>query len=708
VIPRSRAGQARRLFRAGAVTASLTIGLTLVASLGTAQKAPRAVPDHLLRKAWTEGRARVIVELGGAGAVPEGRLPGPAAVLGQRARIAADRAALHSALRGLRYRALREFETIPYVALDADPDTLRVLDALPGLATRVHEDVLLRPALAQSSRLVGAPIAWRADRDGAGSVIAIVDTGVDKNHPFLAGKVVDEACYSAEGSCPNGDILQTGADAGIPCTYAPAACRHGTHVAGIAAGKGKRFSGVARGASIVAIQVFSRFTGTLCATEGEDPCTLSWSSDEIAGLERVYELRESHAFAAVNVSSGSGAFTAFCDGVSPAMDAAISNLRSVGIATVVASGNDGNAGAISFPACVSGAISVGATSDGSGGLPPDMVMGFSNSASFLSLLAPGYLITSSVPGRRFASSAGTSMAAPHVSGAWAIARQADPTASVDQILAGLQNTGKLILDPANGLTFSRIATTVLQFSATAYRAAETAGSALITVTRSGSPLGPNLTPLTVDYATSAGTAVAGLDYTETSGTLEFGADEQSKTFPVEILNDSGDDGPRTVNLHLTHLTGGALPGARDTAVLTIGDDDKAGRVQFSAAAYRVLEGAGAATITVMRARGMAGDVAIQYATRDGTARADRDYAATSGAIVFDASGPGATTQTFMVPITDNELRDGNRTVVLTLSSPGTPGRLGRRKRAILTIVDDDIGRPREVAAAPSGAARPSP
>jgi hypothetical protein len=62
----------------------------------------------------------------------------------------------------------------------------------------------------------------------------------------------------------------------------------------------------------------------------------------------------------------------------------------------------------------------------------------------------------------------------------------------------------------------------------------------------------------------------------------------------------------------------------------------------------------------------------------------------------------------MVPITDNEIRDGNRTVILTLSSPGTPGRLGRRKRAVLTIVDDDIGRPREVTAAPSGPARPSP
>jgi subtilisin family serine protease len=79
--------------------------------------------------------------------------------------------------------------------------------------------------------------------------VAVLDTGVDKTHPFLSGKVVEEACYSAGGNCPNGATSEVGSGAGVQCTYAAAACRHGTHVAGIAAGQGSSFSGVARGSA---------------------------------------------------------------------------------------------------------------------------------------------------------------------------------------------------------------------------------------------------------------------------------------------------------------------------------------------------------------------------------------------------------------------------------------------------------------------------
>src|SRR5258705_417618 len=88
----------------------------------------------------------------------------------------------------------------------------------------------------------------RALASESGWVVAILDTGVHGAHPFLAGKVVSEACYSAHGDCPNGNDEQIGAGAGETCTYAPHTCRHGTHVAGIAAGRGDDFSGVARGA----------------------------------------------------------------------------------------------------------------------------------------------------------------------------------------------------------------------------------------------------------------------------------------------------------------------------------------------------------------------------------------------------------------------------------------------------------------------------
>src|SRR5262249_46623747 len=82
--------------------------------------------------------------------------------------------------------------------------------------------------------------------------------------------------------------------------------------------------------------------------------------------------------------------------------------------------------------------------------------GFSNSASTLSLLAPGVSITSSVPGGGLAVMSGTSMATPHVTGAFALLRQAMPTANVATLLNLLRNTGRPITDPANGVTTPRI------------------------------------------------------------------------------------------------------------------------------------------------------------------------------------------------------------------------------------------------------------
>jgi len=668
---------------------AVTALVLLITSGAPAQESHRPVPADLLQKAWSQGTVRVIVELGNVGAVPEGTLPGPAAVAAQRARIAADRAVLRSTLQGLRHRVLREFRTLPYVGLEVDYDTLRVLDAVPGLATLVHEDVLLRPMLAQSTPLIKAPDAWNAGWDGTGQVIAIIDTGVDKNHSFLAGRVIEEACYDSSGvsTCPNGLSSDTGPGAGVPCTFA-ADCFHGTHVAGIAAGSGPSFDGVAPGATIIAIQVFHRVDDP-GACGGSAPCALASSMDLVAALERIHELSETHPIAAANMSLGSGGHTAPCDGAVPAMDLAIGNLRSNGIATVVASGNDGFLFRISWPACISTAISVGATGDGSGGWPTDQVTWFSNSADFLSLLAPGAEINSSVPGGGFSSASGTSMAAPHVAGAWAIAKQSSPGASVSDVLAGLQNTGKRITD-VNDVTTSRIAATLLQFSASAYSVGEAGSTATITVTRSGSTFGPTFAPLTVDYETSAASAIPGEDYVEASGTLEFNAGEMSKTFTVAILNDTKADGQRKLNLALSNPGGGALLGSRDTAELAIVDNDVAGTVQFSTSAYSVGEKAGFATITVNRSGGSAGPVTIQYSTSDGTGHAGEDYQHATGTLTFDATGPGATSQTFTVPVIDNGDSDGNRTVMLTLHTPGGGVTLGGQKTATLTIVDDEV------------------
>ncbi|WP_162176309.1 S8 family serine peptidase [Candidatus Magnetobacterium casense] len=86
----------------------------------------------------------------------------------------------------------------------------------------------------------------------------------------------------------------------------------------------------------------------------------------------------------------------------------------------------------------------------------DNVSNFSNSAGFLSLLAPGSSINSSVPGGGYDTWNGTSMAAPHVAGAWVILKQLTPSATVTDILNILVSTGVTITDARNGISKPRI------------------------------------------------------------------------------------------------------------------------------------------------------------------------------------------------------------------------------------------------------------
>ena len=108
----------------------------------------------------------------------------------------------------------------------------------------------------------------------------------------------------------------------------------------------------------------------------------------------------------------------------------------------------------------------------------------------------------------------------------------------------------------------------VMFTQTATIGGEAAGSIAVSVTRTGGKEGS----VTVNYATSDGTAIAGSDYTTTSGTLTFAAGELVKTFSIPITNDSINEGDETINLTLSSPTGAAVLGTQTAAVLTILDD----------------------------------------------------------------------------------------------------------------------------------------
>jgi subtilisin len=441
--------------RAAARPVSLIALFSAFALFASPQAAPQQpppdgrIPPQLWERMARRGDVRVIVELKAATGphIPEGLLSHRAAVTKQRDAISTAQASILTKLPKAGHRLLHRYATVPYLALELNPAGVAALEGAGADVVRVIEDAIVRPSLAESVPLIQADQAWGSGYDGQGTVVAVLDSGVDGNHPFLSGKVIEEACYSStvegvsQSLCPNGLAEQTGPGAAAPCALS--ACSHGTHVSGIAAGNGtpagQPFSGVARNAQIMAVQVFSEVLDPdTCG--GTAPCMGGFTSDIIAALERVYAVALSgqRNVVSVNMSLGGGSFAAPCD--TEPYKPSIDNLRSIGIASIVASGNGFDSSNISSPACVSSAVSVASTTNA------DKVSWFSNVAPFLSLLAPGDGINSSVPGGGYEVMSGTSMAAPHVAGAWAVIRQGAPNASVSAILSALQQTGLPVTD----------------------------------------------------------------------------------------------------------------------------------------------------------------------------------------------------------------------------------------------------------------------
>jgi subtilisin family serine protease len=352
----------------------------------------------------------------------------------------------------------RPIPNLPLATLEVRRGQLGILQE-SGQFAQVVEDKLSAPMLASSGTVMGVDAAHALDARGAGTTIAILDTGVDRTHPFFGGRVVEGACYSsnvasqgATSLCPGGATSATTLASGGACTGA-GACDHGTHVAGIAAGDGGTFDGVAPQADIMSVQVFSLFTDTPggpqnCANNGRaSPCVLTYDSDQIRGLQRVRQRQAALNIVAANMSLGGGTNTGTCNG--DVRKPVIDQLWAAGVATVIASGNGSQTNAVSAPGCISTAVTVGSTTDG------DAVSGFSNLSNTVDLLAPGSAIRSSVPGGGFQSKNGTSMAAPQVAGAIAALVSLSPDTPINDIVATLRSTGVNVTDGRTGGTVSR-------------------------------------------------------------------------------------------------------------------------------------------------------------------------------------------------------------------------------------------------------------
>ncbi len=323
--------------------------------------------------------------------------------------------------------ALEKSKDVTVVKQSREFSPTAVSDLAPSLQS-------FSPTSTNATTAQGANLAWANAKKGGGATVAIVDSGVAVGHTFLstAPASIWEGCFATAFSlytspCPNGTSMGVsqppipGSAAPCPVAQIPR-CAHGTHVAGIAVGGSgaTAVSGIAPEASLVAVNVFS-YNGALQRLSAEE-------GDIINALQWLYNKRATFSgLSSVNLSLGDGTLnTGYCD--SDPLKGFIDQLAQVGIATVIAAGNEGRSNGVSSPGCISTAITVGAVDDTTG-----QSTSFSNDGPQVDIMAAGQSICSSVPSGTtgslnctgptsgpFASLSGTSMAAPAVAGAIAV------------------------------------------------------------------------------------------------------------------------------------------------------------------------------------------------------------------------------------------------------------------------------------------------
>ncbi|HLX70901.1 MAG TPA: Calx-beta domain-containing protein [Verrucomicrobiae bacterium] len=229
---------------------------------------------------------------------------------------------------------------------------------------------------------------------------------------------------------------------------------------------------------------------------------------------------------------------------------------------------------------------------------------------------------------------------------------------------------------------------ILNFSTNSYATNLSAGSIQFVVERNVGSLGT----LDVQYATTNGTAMAGVDYIGLTNTLHWNSgDVSSRTVTVPLINNGNIGGSKTFGVYLLNgslngLTNSSVLGTVTNATLTITNDNNYGQFEFSAPAYAVNEATnGVATVTVIRTGSALSNATINFTTMDGTAHAGANYIATNGAVSFVQ---GQTAASFGVRILNDGIVDPSPfffNVVLTNASTGAV--LGSPTNAQVNILD---------------------
>jgi len=280
----------------------------------------------------------------------------------------------------------------------------------------LKKDMRLFAVELDANKQIGAESVQLAGNTGVGAKVAIFDTGYNYNHAQLSSSYLPGGYdYVNDDSDPLDDE------------------GHGSHVAGIITSDAGNSIGVAPSTGVYSYKVLDEngsgyLTDTLAAFQ-----SVVWGPDETFGTGDDNSIDVD----AISLSLGTGkpnVWKTSCDNVWPEVTTVIQQARSIGIAVVIAAGNEGNSG-VSFPGCISDAITVAAVDSN------DKRPRFSGVGTAVDIAAPGVSIYSTTLGTSgYASWSGTSMATPMITGTIALMKSADNTLSVNDIESALFGT----------------------------------------------------------------------------------------------------------------------------------------------------------------------------------------------------------------------------------------------------------------------------
>ena len=493
---------------------------------------------------------------------------------------------------------------------------------------------------------IDAPEAWAVTTGSAAVTVAVIDTGIDYNHPDLASHYAGGYDY-------------------VHSTFDPLDDHgHGTHVAGTIAASFENLTGNPGAAEgVVGVAPQARLLAyKVCAADGtcNDSAVIAAIGQAVADGAKV-----------INMSLGDTVYSqALADAVEAAWNA--------GVVIVGGAGNDGVTTPF-YPAALDHVIAVGAFDEA------HQRASFSNYGSWVDIAAPGSNILSTYPASKceaagtpgdtgcYAWLSGTSMATPHVSGAAALVwSRGDVTSNAQVVDLLLRNAD------AAGVSNVRLDSWTAHGGLNLHDAVSDGLAAGKPIANAGPDQtvkdldGDGVELVSLDGSASHddnGTIVA---YEWREGATVIGS-SVTLTVPLAI-------GTHTLTLEVTDNDGRT---ATDTVVVKV---DPPTVVTITASAPQALEaGLQAGALTVTRDGDLGAPLTVQYVV-SGSASPGSDYQTLPGTVSFAV---GAATATIPVVPVDDTLLESNELVTVTLTANAGYG-VGAAASASVTIVSDDL------------------